>query len=142
VLVDFYHLRTAPVERVLPSIAEKVLAAGGRLLIVASEQSLGEIDRALWTYSADSFLPHGIDNAEAQPVLLSAEPVATNGATHLALADGRFQAEALGFERVFYFFDAERLEEARANWRALQGRDETETRYWKQDESGRWVQGP
>ena len=34
---DFYHLGTSSVERVLPRIAERVLADGGRLLIVAAE---------------------------------------------------------------------------------------------------------
>jgi DNA polymerase-3 subunit chi len=32
--VDFYHLTRQPLDRVLPQIAEKVLAAGNRLLIV------------------------------------------------------------------------------------------------------------
>ena len=32
--VDFYHLTRAPLDRVLPKIAEKVIEGGGRLLIV------------------------------------------------------------------------------------------------------------
>jgi len=140
VLVDFYHLVVAPVERVLPSIAEKVLAGGGRLLVVG--EALDAIDKALWTHSPDSFLPHGRDNEEAQPILLSAEPIALNGAANIALADGRWREEALGFERAFYFFDSARLDEARGAWRALKGREGVETRYWKQSEGGRWVQGP
>ena len=139
-LVDFYHLVAAPVERVLPSISEKVLAGGGRLLVVG--EALDAIDRTLWTYAPDSFLPHGRENPENQPILLSADPKPLNGAANIALADGVWRDEALGFERAFYFFDAGRLEDARSAWRTLKGRDGVDARYWKQSDTGRWVQGP
>jgi DNA polymerase-3 subunit chi len=141
-IVDFYHLTASPLERVLPSIAEKVLAGGGRLLVVAEPGLLARLDELLWSYSSDSFLPHGRERAESQPVLLSPEPAAANGATNIALADGRWRDEALGFERAFYFFDNDGREAARGAWRALAARADVEARYWKQDERGKWVQGP
>ena len=140
-IVDFYHLTASPLERVLPSVAEKVLAGGERLLVVAEPALLARLDEQLWTYSQDGFLPHGRERAESQPILLSAEPVAANGATHVALADGRWRDEALAFERAFYFFDSEGRDGAREAWRALKGKAGVEARYWKQ-EGGRWVQGP
>jgi len=141
-IVDFYHLAVSPIERVLPSIAEKVLAGGGRLLVVAEPDLLARLDEILWSYARDSFLPHGRERAESQPVLLSTEPQAANGAVNIALADGRWRDEALGFERAFYFFDNDSRDSAREAWRALKGRPEVEARYWKQDERGKWVQGP
>jgi DNA polymerase-3 subunit chi len=140
VIVDFYHLSASPLERVLPSICEKVLAGQGRLLVVADEALLASLDEQLWTYAPDSFLPHGREG-ENQPVLLSTELVAVNGARNIALADGVWRDEALGFERAFYFFGSDSLDAARAAWRALKGRDGVESRYWKQVD-GRWVQGP
>jgi DNA polymerase-3 subunit chi len=142
VIVDFYHLTASPLERVLPAIAEKVLANGERLVVVAEEGTLARLDEQLWTYARDAFLPHGRDNPEAQPILLSAEPAAANGAANVALADGLWREEALAFARTFYFFDAGRLGEAREVWRTLKGKPEAEARYWKQDERGKWVQGP
>ncbi|HEY0626339.1 MAG TPA: DNA polymerase III subunit chi [Allosphingosinicella sp.] len=141
-LVDFYHLASSPLERVLPQICEKVLASGERLLIVAEERLLDQLDAQLWNYAPDAFLPHGRSNAEAQPVLLSTAPEAGNGATNVALADGQWREEALTFNRTFYFFDSVLLDEARSAWRALKGREGVEPRYWKQDERGKWVQGP
>ena len=141
-IVDFYHLTASPLERVLPSVAEKVVAGGGRLLVVAEQGLLDRLDELLWSYARDSFLPHGRDRAESQPVLLSAEPEAANGATNIALADGRWRDEALGFARTFYFFDEAARDSARDAWRALKGKAEVEARYWKQDERGKWVQGP
>jgi DNA polymerase-3 subunit chi len=141
-IVDFYHLTASPLERVLPSVAEKVLAGGERLLVVAGADQLARLDELLWSYARDSFLPHGRERAESQPILLSAEPEAANGAAGIALADGRWRDEALGFGRVFYFFDDGGREAAREAWRALKGKAEVEARYWKQDERGKWVQGP
>jgi DNA polymerase-3 subunit chi len=141
-IVDFYHLTASPLERVLPSIAEKVVAGGGRLLVVAETDRLAWLDEQLWSYSKDSFLPHGREFPEGQPVFLSPEPAAANGANSIALADGRWREEALGFERTFYFFDDEGREGAREAWRGLRGRADVEARYWKQNERGKWVQGP
>ncbi|HYE27214.1 MAG TPA: DNA polymerase III subunit chi [Allosphingosinicella sp.] len=141
-IVDFYHLTVSPLERVLPSIAEKVLAGGGRLLVVAEPGLLARLDEQLWSYAKDSFLPHGRERAESQPVLLSSEPEAANGAANIALADGRWRDEALGFARAFYFFDNDGRDAAREAWKSLTVRPDVEARYWKQDERGKWVQGP
>ena len=141
-IVDFYHLTASTLDRVLPAIAEKVVAGGQRLLVVAGPDQLARLDEQLWSYARDSFLPHGRERAEGQPVFLSPEPAPANGAANIALADGRWRDEALGFDRTFYFFDNDGREEAREAWRSLKGRPEVEARYWKQDERGKWVQGP
>lgn len=143
-LVDFYYLTATPLERVLPRICERIVGEGGRLLVVSEPDLLESLDTHLWTYSIGSFLPHGrSDRAspEAQPILLSPDPVPLNGAEAIALADGRWRDEALSFARTFYFFNATHLDEARAAWRALKGREGVERRYWMQAD-GRWVQGP
>jgi DNA polymerase III subunit chi len=144
-LVDFYHLTASPLERVLPRICEKLLGEGQRLLIVAEAPLLEQLDTRLWTYARDAFLPHGVtgrDTDGMQPVLLSEESSRHNGAANIALADGVWREEALSFERCFYFFDMVRLDEARAVWRILSKKEGLQTRYWKQDERGRWLQGP
>ena len=140
-ITNFYHLTAVPLERVLPNICQSLLASGERVLVVADEPLLGRLDEQLWTYSADSFLPHGRSRPEAQPVLLSAEVQAPNGARAIALADGRWREEALGFDRAYYFFDSSGLGEARTLWRSLDGRPQVERRYWKHVD-GKWVQGP
>jgi DNA polymerase-3 subunit chi len=141
-VVNFYHLTQAPLERILPSICERLLADGARILVVGEEGQLARLDEQLWTYSKDSFLPHGRARTESQPILLSTEPTAANGATAVALTDGLWREEALGFQRAYYFFDGDSLDGARVAWRGLRGREGVEPRYWKQDENGKWVQGP
>ena len=144
-LVDFYHLARSPLERVLPRICERLLEGGDRLLIVADPDLLATLNEQLWTYTPDAFLPHGSSDAPgaaAQPILLSTALEPVNGAGNIALADGIWRDEALAFARIFYFFDNDHLDVARAAWRGLRGRKDVEPRYWKQDEQGKWVQGP
>lgn len=143
--VDFYQLAGTPIEAAAPQLAAKTLESGERLLIVAGDAQLRALlDEALWTYEPASFLPHaqsGDGAAGEQPVLLSAETEAANGAKFVMLADGEWRDAALGFVRVFYLFDGDRLDEARNAWRSLSAMDDVEPRYWKQD-NGRWRRGP
>lgn len=142
--VDFYHLTATPLDRALPQIAEKVLSSGARLLLVAeSEAQRAALDRLLWTYNIESFLPHGCAGGAGdadQSVLIAGEPVAANGARYIAIADGIWRDAALGFDRAFHFFDSERITDARTAWKGLASRDDIERRYWKQNDAGRWEQ--
>jgi DNA polymerase III subunit chi len=139
--VDFYQLSAAPLERVLPAVCEKVLGRGERLVVVAREPLLARLDAQLWAYAPDSFLPHGRKNPQHQPILLSSSAEPLNGAINLAIADGEWRDEALGFARIFYFFDASSLDTARGAWRHLKEVDGAEPHYWKQ-EDGKWIEGP
>ena len=144
VQVDFYHLTLMPLERALPQIAEKVVANGARLLIVAAEvEQRAMLDRLLWSYAPASFLPHaqlgGAEDAR-QPVLIAEALDAANNARHVALVDGRWRDDALDFDRVFHFFAEDQIGAARAAWKALADRPAVTRRYWKQNDSGRWEQ--
>lgn len=142
--VDFYHLTVRPIERVLPRIAERVVEGGGRLLIVAGDPARREmLDKLLWNYSADSFLPHaqvGLGDDAAQPVLIGEGTAALNGARNIAIADAVWRDEVLASDRAFHFFDDDRIAEARAAWKSLAKRGGVERRYWKQGERGGWTQ--
>ncbi|MBX3593292.1 DNA polymerase III subunit chi [Sphingomonas sp.] len=142
--VDFYHLTVTPVERALPGIAAKVVDGGGRLLVVSADPGQrARIDGALWSWQAESFLPHaqaGEGDDRIQPVLIGPEVEPANGARFVALIDGEWRDAALDFDRAFHFFDGEAIGAARVAWKGLAGRDDVERRYWKQDENGRWTQ--
>ena len=146
--VDFYRLTRDPVERVLPALATRILANGDRLLVVAAPAMQRQaIDEALWTLNRASFLPHGhagSPDEEIEPILISGtlEASPPNRATLVALADGEWREEALGFERTFLLFDNSRIDDARALWRTLAAREDVDNRFWKQDENGRWSEGP
>jgi DNA polymerase-3 subunit chi len=140
--VDFYQLAGTPAEQVIASLAEKVLAADGRLLVVAEDEVfLARLNRQLWDQAATSFLPHGLaggaDDAR-QPILLSTSPDAPNLARNMLIADGVWRDSALSYDRAFFLFDDATLQDARAAWKSLRGREGVERRYWAH-ESGKWV---
>ena len=141
--VDFYQLGGTAAEQVIASIAEKVLAGDGRLLIVAEDEPfLARLDRMLWDAGPTSFLPHGIAGGAEdarQPVLLSTSTDAPNQARNMLIADGQWRDSALTYDRSFYLFDAATLEGARLAWKLLSGREGVERRYWAQVD-GRWKQ--
>ena len=59
--VLFYHLQRQPIERVLPSLLEKSLERGWRVIVqAASEERVEALDAHLWTFRDDTFLPHGV----------------------------------------------------------------------------------
>lgn len=141
--VDFYQLAGTPAEHVITSLAQKVLAADGRLLVVAEDEPfLAKLDRMLWDQGPSSFIPHGLaggsDDAR-QPVLLSTSPDAPNQARNMLIADGTWREAALTYDRSFYLFDNSTLEGARLAWKLLAGREGIERRYWAQVD-GRWKQ--
>lgn len=141
--VDFYQLAGTPPEHVIASIAEKLIAADGRLIVIAEDQSLlTRLDRMLWDQGPTGFLPHGLaggaDDAR-QPILLSASPDAPNRARNMLIADGEWRDSALSYERSFFLFDDATLKAAREAWKSLAGREGVERRYWAR-EAGKWVQ--
>jgi DNA polymerase III subunit chi len=143
VQVDFYQLGGSPPEQVIASLAEKILAQDGRLLIVAEDDAaLTRLDRMLWDQGPASFLPHGLaggtDDAR-QPILLSSSPDAPNVARNILIADGEWRDAALAYDRAFYLFDSASLEGARLAWKLLAGREGVERRYWAQV-GGKWTQ--
>ena len=140
--VDFYQLGQTPLEQVVASLAEKLLAQDARLLIVAGDETvLARLDRMLWDQGATSFLPHGLaggtDDAR-QPILLSTSPDAPNLARNMLIADGEWREAALSYDRAFYLFDNLALEGARMAWKLLSGRDGVDRHFWARDEDGRW----
>jgi DNA polymerase-3 subunit chi len=143
VQVDFYQLSGTSAEEVIASLAEKVLLADGRLLIVAEDDAyLARLDRILWGQDAGSFLPHGLAGGAEdarQPILLSTSPDAPNQARNILIADGIWREAALTYERSFYLFDNTALDGARLAWKLLAGREGIERRYWAR-EDGKWLQ--
>ena len=140
--VDFYQLGQTPLEQVIASLAEKLLAQDARLLIVAEDETmLARLDRMLWDHGVTSFLPHGLaggaDDAR-QPILLSTSPDAPNLARNMLIADGQWREAALSYDRAFYLFDHAALEGARLAWKLLSGREGVDRHFWAQDDGGGW----
>lgn len=113
------------------------------MLVVAEDAELLErLDKALWEQFPEDYLAHGrvdMPHAARQPVLLSTDCAAANGATLIALADGQWRPEAEAFDRALLFFDETGRAASREVWRLFDQRDDV-TREFYELNGGKWVQ--
>lgn len=144
--VRFYHLTELPLERALPPMLERTLTRGQRAVVRGTDAGrLGLLDRHLWTYADDSFLPHGTDgdpHPDLQPVWLTTAEEVPNGAQALFLVDGATARphEMAAMQVTAILFDGHdpaAVEAARGRWRAVTAAGLAAV-YWAQDD-GRWV---
>ncbi|MBD3728840.1 MAG: DNA polymerase III subunit chi [Sphingomonadales bacterium] len=141
--VDFYLLGRDGPEQAVPLLARATRNAGERMLVVARDPALRDVlSRALWEHAPQAFLANGKageGHEDRQPILLSDTPDPANGARYLAIADGEWRDEALGFDRVFLLFGEAARDAARGTWRSLGEQDGVERYFWSQ-QGGKWEQ--
>jgi len=142
----FYHLQGQKPENILPTLLEKSLERGWKVVVQASsEERIEALDAHLWTYRDDGFLPHGTwreQDAPLQPVLLTLTEGNPNSANVRFLIDGAPPpADAESYARIVLLFDGEDEEAvaaARAHWSEAKAKGLDAT-YWQPDAQGRWV---
>ena len=142
----FYHLQGQKPESVLPTLLEKSLERGWRVVVQgASEERIEALDAHLWTYRDDAFLPHGTwreQDAAQQPILLTLTESNPNAANVRFLIDGApVPPDPEAYERIVLLFDggdAEAVTAARAAWSEAKAKG-FEATYWQPDAQGRWV---
>ena len=108
------------------------------LIVSGHDEQLEALDKALWEECADQFLAHGRADApfaERQPVLLSKECRAANGAQVVAFADGVWRGEADGFERAFLFFSDAQRNSVRPVWSSFDGRGDLTREYYRLEQA-------
>ena len=138
----FYHIEQGSVDAAIAPLIEKCLERKWRVLVTGHADTVERLDRALWTWRDDSFVPHGRGrtDAEMHPVLLSTEAVPTNGAKVAVLLDGA-DADASLFERVMVVFDGQdetARGKARQQFKAALDAG-APARYFQQDRGG-WAE--
>lgn len=138
----FYHIEQGSVDAAIAPLIEKCLERKWRVVVTGHEDTVERLDRTLWTWRDDSFVPHGRGrtDAEKHPVLLSTEAVPTNGAKVVVLLDGA-DADANLFERVMVVFDGQdetARGKARQQFKAALDAG-APARYFQQDRGG-WAE--
>lgn len=143
--VFFYHLQRQSLETALPRLLLKTRERGWKALVkAATPERIASLDAHLWTFSDESFLPHGRADEpepEGQPILLTQSDANRNDAEALFLVEGAAPpAELSGFARVLLLFDgndAGAVEAGRRDYRALRDAGHLLS-YWQEDEGGSW----
>ncbi len=144
--ISFYHLSSSTLEKALAKLLEKTISVGKKAVVLAdTSELLASIDTALWTYSPNSFLPHGTNDtnlAEHQPIYLTTTFENPNSATILMVVEGTQIENFKEFDRcldIFNGMDPQSVEDARRRWTTYKEQGHNLT-YWFQNESGSWVQ--
>ncbi len=139
----FYHIEQGSVDAAIAPLIEKCLDRKWRVVVAAHEDTIVRLDRSLWTFREDSFLPHGRARTDAakHPVLLSTEAVATNGAKVALLLDGS-DADPSLFERIMVVFDGgDETARAKARQQYKAATDAGgNARYFQQERGGGWIE--
>ncbi|WP_159999613.1 DNA polymerase III subunit chi [Roseomonas sp. 18066] len=137
--IGFYHLTRTPMEAALPKLLGRVLGTGGRAVVRLSEAArLASLDASLWLCPDPDWLPHGTAEPAMQPIFLTLDDTAPNGAKFLFLVDGADSAKLAEYDRVFDLFDGQddqAVHAARARWTAAKAAGHTLT-YWQQGARG------
>jgi DNA polymerase-3 subunit chi len=142
--VLFYHLTERTLEQVIPGLLEKCLERGWRAIVQGTiPERLEALDAHLWTYSEESFLPHGMirDGTESeQPVWLTTGEDNPNGASVRFMIDAATPPELADYARGVYVFDGHdeaAISHARGRWKVEKEIGHTVT-YWQQTANGSW----
>ncbi len=147
--VWFYHLERSALEQTLPTLLERTLDRDWTAVVEAgSEDRVRALDAFLWSYSDDSFLPHGAlgdGEPDEHPILLMTGPGNPASAQVRFCVDGADPAPAIEttqapYERVIVIFDGndeDALSRARAQWKAVKASGAAIS-YWRQTPEGKW----
>jgi len=140
--IGFYHLTRSSADQALPPLLGRTLAAGQRAVVMCgSAERLAALDAALWLCPEPDWLPHGSaasGEADLQPIWLTSDDEAPNGARFLFLIDGAGSARLGQFDRVFDLFDGNdgaAVQAARQRWKAAREAGHALT-YWQQGARG------
>lgn len=144
--IRFYHLQRQTIEEALPKLAELVLKSGNKGLIkVADKNTAKQIDKALWTYSPESFLPHDIEGSKyagEQALFITSKDENPAEAKMAILINGQKLEDLTPFDRVLYMFEGLRDEiiaTAREDYKTFKGLG-YDMSYWQQKDEGGWKQ--
>ncbi len=144
--IQFYHLLTTPLEVALPKLAEMAVAKEMRCVVVADDAMIDILDKSLWTFSQNSFVPHlklsecEADHAKEQPILLHNCVTDENNPELCMVTNDRYFEELPKVSRIFDIFngnDSGATEKARERWSAYKARNIHLT-YVKQQDNGAW----
>ena len=143
--VDFYHLTRSDMAEVLVMLVKKSQLAGKKVLVQCPRPAAEAMDDALWTKDPESWIPHGLDDADgashAHAWIMSVPEGNPISAEFLFLLHGAERPDMTSFERVFNLFDGRsdaQLSEARSQWQEWRNNEALEMRYFAQDDEGKW----
>lgn len=122
-------------------LLRKACASGARVVVTGPREDLAALDAALWTFSAQDFLPHGLLEAlpeaacERTPIVLAAAPLQAAHRQVLVNLGAQAPEGFEQFERLIELVsgDDEALNQARVRWKQYAARGHTPHKFDRKD---------
>ena len=142
-----YNIESGNLVNSAVRLLEKIYNSGKRCIFYSPiAERVNLIDRTLWTFSTNVFVPHGDKNlgfSDKQPIFFTDEVNANpNNATVLMMLDSldfRSWNDYQKFEKIIMMFDDAESRIASEKLFADLKKDAENVNYWKQSSKG-WVQ--
>ncbi|MDR0555955.1 MAG: DNA polymerase III subunit chi [Holosporaceae bacterium] len=141
--VNFYHVAEGNLVSAIIRLLEKVYFSGQRCIFFSPlDDRVKTVDKTLWTYSTNAFVPHGDKNlgfSSKQPIYFTSGMENPNGATTLMLVDAFEHENFCLFDKVISVFEEQQqAEQALLIWKDFEKKG-ANANYWLQTSKG-WEQ--
>lgn len=140
----FYHITKGEMSSVVIQLLQKIYASQKKaVLLVKTPEEMHFYDEILWTYSSDSFLPHGTKDdsfPENQPCCITDTVQNPTSAEMLLLIEPVAWESFDDYQRMIVLFSDKNNQaviNAREIWKNLKEKNENMT-YWFQNDAGKW----
>ena len=143
--IDFYQIGPAGLDAALVTLVKKTCAVGKKALILCPQPAASAVDSMLWSFEAESWLAHGLDEApgaEYAQIWISSDMAANPiDAEFVFLLHGSAPQSWDRFSRCFCLFDGRseaQLQQAREQWKQWKALEDAQLAYYEQNAEGGW----
>lgn len=138
--ISFYQIADGNLVPSAVRLLEKVYSTGVRCLFFSPvEERVKIVDKTLWTFSTNAFIPHGdksLGYCDQQPVYLTSEVENPNQAEVVVLVDSfDYKSFNQQFSKVLFVFDDSVASRAQKLYCDLKKAAEN-VNYWQQSSKG------
>jgi DNA polymerase III subunit chi len=144
--INFYVSSSGSKEaiyKLLPSLLEKILEQKNKVLIACEdEHEVKKLDKFLWEYNAEKFIPHGTadqEHAEDQPILITDKQENLNLSSILICLSGTRLNDFSSFVKIFDIFEGSEDQKQMGRERWKEYKEKGYPLAYFTSENGKWT---
>lgn len=139
--INFYQTIDGNLVQSAIKLIEKIYKSAQRCVFFSPlEERVTAIDKSLWTFSTNSFIPHGDKNLgfkEQQPIYFTNECENPNNAIILIIMDSLdYKKYAAQFEKIILIFENKETSESAQKLFWDLKKNQENVNYWQQSSEG------
>ena len=139
--LNFYHVMSGNLVPSVVRLLEKVYNTGKRSIFFSPlEDRVKIIDKTLWTFSKNAFVPHGDKEfgfADQQAIYMASEVENPNQATVLVMTDSfDYKSWKQDFEKVIFVFEDDAYAKTAQKILMDLKNQQKNVNYWRQSQKG------